>query len=204
MSYDSECETNASYTSEFSSVELLRQSLAETRAVDAFALALIKSERQMRKLVTYLVFQYPDFSADHVKPLREALNGNRNVYFEGFIRGFDAIYEKTLKDIVGGEYDRLFGVLQKATKIRNKIFHGQLTDQYLSREDLLSYVDDISEWCRLLAEGGTAEIGYDGFGRNSFRKLPPDKAIHNSFKTKIESIDEYSEFIRTTMSGHRR
>lgn len=46
----------ASATEEFSTVDLLLGSGAETRAVDAFALALIKAERQARKLVTHLVY----------------------------------------------------------------------------------------------------------------------------------------------------
>lgn len=42
---------------EFDTVGLIVNSTSETRGVDAFALATIKAERQLRKLFTHLVFQ---------------------------------------------------------------------------------------------------------------------------------------------------
>jgi hypothetical protein len=50
-----------SFQGEFQTVELIERSDAETRGVDAFALSLLKAERQLRRLFTYLVFQYPCF-----------------------------------------------------------------------------------------------------------------------------------------------
>lgn len=42
---------------EFDTIDLLLSSDAPTRAVDAFALAVIKIERQFRKIFTNLVYQ---------------------------------------------------------------------------------------------------------------------------------------------------
>jgi hypothetical protein len=62
--------------------------------VDAFVLSLIKAERQVRKLFTHLVYQYPAFGGSDVSPLREALVASRRVYFEGFVAGLDALYPR--------------------------------------------------------------------------------------------------------------
>ncbi|MEO8452728.1 MAG: hypothetical protein ABI647_23245 [Gemmatimonadota bacterium] len=157
-------------TEEFSTVDLLLGSGAETRAVDAFALALIKAERQARKLVTHLVYQFPTFGPAAVTALRNTLAGNRNVYFVGFLAGFDALYPQPIHALVGNQHNRLRARLDEAIDHRNKIFHGQLTTRSLNRQDLTELASDIKSWCTLLAEGSNNELGYDGFGRNSFQK----------------------------------
>ena len=65
---------------EFATIDILLVSEADTRGVDAFALALIKAERQMRKLFTYVVFQSPAFDTSDVGALRHCLAARR-VYF---------------------------------------------------------------------------------------------------------------------------
>ena len=81
---------------EFATVDLIVSSDAETRGVDAFALALIKAERQIRRLVTHLVYQFPCFTKKHIKSLRNELGKNRRVYFEGFERGFNVLYPQSV------------------------------------------------------------------------------------------------------------
>ena len=46
-----------SFADEFAAVDWLVQSGVETSGVDAFALALIKAERQIRRIFTYVIFQ---------------------------------------------------------------------------------------------------------------------------------------------------
>ena len=65
-----------SFEHEFRTVDLIVGSTCETRGVDAFTLSLIKAERQMRKLVTYLVYQFPCFSESDIPGLRDALGKN--------------------------------------------------------------------------------------------------------------------------------
>ena len=91
---------------EFETVDLILNSSAETRGVDAFALSLIKAESQLRRLVTHLVYQFPCFGPADIDGLRETLGKHNKVYFEGFEKGFDAIYPRSVKDLVGLEYDR--------------------------------------------------------------------------------------------------
>lgn len=187
-----------SFDNEFSTVRLLQNSSAETRGVDAFTLSVIKAERQMRKLITHLVFQYPCFSNDDIIALKEKLAENRRVYFNGMIVGFDAIYPVSVEHMIGDKYETLLSEISKATKHRNKIFHGQLTGQELSRQDLFFYVDRIMQWCELLSIAAQDKIGYDGFARNSFMKsIKTD--IHDEFQEKIKSIDDYEKFITDNM-----
>ena len=187
-----------SHISEFATVDAVLATKANTCGVDAFALSVIKAERQIRKLFTHLVFQMPAFGPSDVQALRKALAENRDVYFEGFIAGWDALYPRPMSGLVGQEYQRLLARLRQATGHRNKIFHGQLTTSNLSSGDLLSFVGDIRSWCSGLADGATAEIGYDGFGRNSFHKSAV-AGLSVRHKSQFASIADYEAFIHAHM-----
>ena len=183
---------------EFRTVDLIIGSNAETLGIDAFALSLIKAERQIRKLFTFLAFQSPNFSSSDVLKLRETLTKNDRVYFEGFIDGINALSKRSIKDLIGDRYDHLQSRLEEAISYRNKIFHGQLTNKYLEREDLLALVADIREWCELLANTADASFGYDGFRRDSFKKSSmPD--ISTKLKAELADVDSYALFIQEHM-----
>jgi hypothetical protein len=184
-----------SYEEEFKTVGLIRNSIYETRGVDAFALSLIKAERQMRKLFTYLVYQNPCFCLSDIPSLREALAKSHKVYFSGFINGFNEVYPRTIDELIGQKYHGLKSKIEESIRFRNKIFHGQLTGKDLSRKDLFQYVDNISEWCRLLADNAQNEIGYNGFSRNSFQKSEIS-TIYMKYKIQFGSIEDYTCFIR--------
>lgn len=183
---------------EFLTVRLILGSAAETRGVDAFALSVIKAERQMRKLFTHLVYQFPVFGPADFVPLRNTLAASRRVYFEGFVVGFNALYPRSVQALVGQDYARLKQRLDEAIDHRNKIFHGQLTSRALTRQDLESLVADIEAWCTTLATNALVELGYDGFGWNSLHKsATPDLATH--FKVQFTSLADYADFIRARM-----
>jgi len=188
-----------SYTKEFETVDLLENSSAETCGVDAFAISLIKTERQIRKLFTYLMFQFPAFSATDFAGFRGALADNKNVYFKGFINGIDNLYPNRVEDLIGAEYVGLLADLELARDYRNKIFHGQLTKKNLTRDDLFDFVLKIRKWCETLTTAAQAEFGYDGFARNSLQKS--GKPIYKNYRVFISSLDEYRDFIRKHMEG---
>ena len=187
-----------SYKKEFETIELLIESNKVTRGVDAFSLAIIKSERQIRKLFTYLIYQYPEIQKKSYSEIRDVLFKNRNVYFEGFINGFDTIYPIKVNELIGKEFTVLLDTIKDAVKVRNKIFHGQLTDKRLSTNDLINITRDLSRWCELLSKAARDEIGFDGFERNSLRKANVE--IYSKFLIQINSLQEYDEFIKTEMS----
>ncbi|QEZ44122.1 hypothetical protein [Cupriavidus oxalaticus] len=115
-----------SFADEFAVIDMIAASQLPTRAVDAFALSIIKMERQMRRLFTYLIFQSDAFDATDVEALRNILSTNDKVYFEGFERGINALYQSSVEQMVGAEYEVLRPAVSEAVAVRNKIFHGQL------------------------------------------------------------------------------
>ncbi|WP_406867707.1 hypothetical protein [Paraburkholderia fungorum] len=183
---------------EFEVVDLITKSQLPTRAVDAFSLSVIKMERQLRKLFTYLVFQSPAFGLGDIGRLKEVLGASRRAYYEGFELGINALYRTSVEELVGAAYGVLRPALDDATDVRNKVFHGQLTDRCLQREDLAELSDSIRRWCFKLAAGASAEVGYDGFERNSFRKGPAQVA--DGCRIQIQTPEEYRVFIRHHVS----
>ncbi len=187
-----------SYKEEFETVNLLVQSDKITRGVDAFSLALIKSERQLRKLFTHLIYQYPKIQNESFTDIRNILFKNNRVYFEGFTKGFNTIYPVGVKDLIGKKYKQLLATVKESISIRNKIFHGQITDKKLTTTNLLDLTNDLSTWCWLLSNGAKNEIGYDGFGRNSLRRSEMD--LHPKFLIDINSLDDYRNLIEKVMA----
>ena len=192
-----------SYKAEFQTIDLILSSNAETRGVDAFALSLIKAERQIRRLVTHLVFQSPAFGPEHIEDLRNTLASNRRVYFEGFERGFNALYARSVEQLIGMHYERLHNRLSEAIEHRNKVFHGQLTLYSLKRKALLELVDDIRAWCEVLANAAQSDLGYDGFARDSFQKSNRQD-LAERLKIRLNSIEAYAQFIRQYLERQPR
>lgn len=122
---------------------------------------------------TFLIYQSEAFAPQDVEPLKAILGASGRTYFEGFERGINTLYRTSVEEMVGAEHDDLRPVLDDAIDVRNKVFHGQLTARCLQQEDLGALSGAIRRWCFRLARGAEAEIGYDGFGRNSFRKGRP-------------------------------
>jgi hypothetical protein len=126
-----------------------------------------------------------------------SLDGRESLTFNG-VPG-NVLYPRTIRDLVGPDYDRLHKCIVDITRDRNKIFHGQLTAKGLTRADLLGYVTEIRSWCEAVANGAKAEFQFDGFGRNSFQKSRvPD--LSKRFKIQIASIAEYEHFVLKNMS----
>ncbi|MEN2468958.1 hypothetical protein [Burkholderia sp. GS2Y] len=183
-----------SFANEFAVVDLVAKSQLATSGVDAFSLSIVKMERQMRKLFTYLVYQARAFGPENVEELRQALGASRKAYFEGFERGINELSAASIEKMVGQQYDGLRPILVDALDVRNKVFHGQLTMRCLQRDQLEELTGFIRRWCNLLADGASRAVGYDGFGRNSFRKGPG--GLVETFKVQIDTVEKYRAFIR--------
>ncbi len=165
--------------------------------VDAFALSVIKAERQLRKLFTFSIYQFPIFSESDIPELRKELS-KRKVYFDGIENGINSLLPSLIEELVGDRHAYLRESIHKSIGYRNKIFHGQVTSRYLKREDLLDLVADIREWCELLAYNANSRIGYDGFKRNSFQKsVIPNLA--DKFKVQFTDLSSYTKFIKSNM-----
>jgi hypothetical protein len=184
---------------EFATVNVLLDSDAETRGVDAFALSLIKAEKQARRLFTYLVYQHSWCNRGNVSALRDALAQSNRVYFNGLLAGWDALYPRSVDQLIGAEYKHLNSRLREATMHRNKIFHGQLTKQGLTRQQLFGFIEDIRTWCRIFGVAAQGEVGYDGCSRNSFRKAVNSSVLCVKYKVSFANIREYQHFIKKYM-----
>ncbi len=191
---DTEFTTQMSFAREFENIDILLNNRTETTGVDCFSLAVIKMERQMRRLFTYSVFQFPCFTYADVPAIRQALVDEGRAYFEGFMRGFDVIHPVSVSSLIGADYQKLSQVVGKAIQYRNKIFHGQLTPDSLNAQELISLVNDIRSWSRNLGDSAEAYFDYSGFS-SSFRKAADAKFLKD-YRIVISNIQEYKQFLK--------
>ena len=127
--------------------------------------------------------------------LRRILAENRYMYFENFRKGIEEIYPKSIESIYGKDYKYDLKVLENISKDRNKIFHGQITGQSLSRGKLLERVESMKKWGEALSRTFNDEIGYGGFGRNSFRKSQRQLSLKN--EDNFSSLKKYKQLLKT-------
>lgn len=192
-----DCEENyMDCNKDFATVNLILASTFETRGVDAFALSLIKAEKQMRRIFTFLIFQNPNYDISHFSDLRNTLAANRLIYFDGFLKGINLILSRQIKDIYGDNYETDIDYIVKFAQDRNKIFHGQITASGLTRDDLLTRVGIIKGWCERLGDILTLEIGYNGFS-HSYRKSELPLILNNL--DKFDTIGKYKAFLITEL-----
>lgn len=181
--------TMSSFENEFMTVDAVLACEAETSRVDAFCLAWIKFERQLRKLTGNLLYQASVFDAgdkDLREKLRAALLRKSKHNYKDFLRGIHRLTGHTAEAMLVERYPYLRKAADRAEGFRNKIFHGLQTGQSLDREDLFRLQSDVREYCAILAKEGLNRFGYDGFARDSLRKTnraeittSVDQAINN-------------------------
>jgi hypothetical protein len=89
---------------------------------------------------------------------------------DGFVRGIDVLSTRSLREIVGSEYDGFMGDIERIRIYRNKLMHGQITGQKISSRQLEKDIRRLEAWITAVARGCNAAFGYDGLARNTFRK----------------------------------
>ncbi|MER8923413.1 hypothetical protein [Mesorhizobium sp. M0802] len=168
----------------------------KTQGVDAFSLSLLRAERQMRRIFTYLVFQSTAFERKDVKVLRDALGAQRRIYFQHFEAGISELSGTNIAVLIGNQHQALRKQLDDAMEARNKIFHGQLTSDRNDTTMLLQHVSHIRDWCRQLANGAQNTFGYDGFRRpSSFKKAPLGIQLSDRVTRLIANVPAYEAFL---------
>jgi hypothetical protein len=159
------------YEAEFATVDLLLRSGYETRGVDAFCLSWIKYERQLRRIVAFLLYQSDQLTSADATALRNAFLDNNGIAHGDMRSAIFRLSGHSTANLLDGEYRRLKTSLDHSYKIRQKLLHGQQSGQSLSRSDLVSRIAGIREWCSRMSASCEREIGYDGFARaGSLRK----------------------------------
>ena len=89
------------FQDEFETIEILVNSNTKTGRADAFIIAFTKIEKQVRRVFTYTVYQYPAFKLRQYKEILATIASKKFLYFENFIKGFNCIYPKSFEDVVG-------------------------------------------------------------------------------------------------------
>jgi hypothetical protein len=179
---------------EFSTIDLIVGSGSATLGVDSFALAVLKAERQIRRIFTHIVYQSDAFNEGSVSSLITILARNRKLYFRHFQIGIYELSGIPISEIIVDHHDRLHQLMIRADRVRNKIFHGQLTGQSLSRDELLEFVVGIKEWCAQLSAGAKKQICYDGFSSPSYHKSI-NAAVAKQVSEKITSLKSYKTYL---------
>lgn len=184
---------------EFATIDLLLPSDTTTGRTDAFILAYTKLDKQIRKVFTYLVYQFDGFSSS--SNIIDVIAADSRLYPRNFIKGFDSLYNRSFEDILGEKYiDFRDNELERISGYRNKILHGQVTGQRLSADDLTQEVTLIREIVELIAEKMSEEIGFDGLGRNSLRKSDTAN-FTDRFKVEISNNADLENFINNVMKA---
>jgi len=184
---------------EFETVNILIESSTTTGRTDAFIISWVKLEKQVRKIFSYLIYQFPCFSSSDVSNIVKVFSSKRYLYFYSFIQGFNEIYSTSFENIIGEEYQFYKRQHNRMNNYRNKILHGQLTAQYLTSNQLRKEVQIIYNWCDLVATKFQNEIGFDGFLRNSFRKAKDLENILANYKINLKNLDILDAFIEQNM-----
>lgn len=151
---------------EFAVVEQLIQSGWPTAGVDAASLAIIKTERQMRRLFTHSAFQSAAFERNDVAPLRKALADRRRIGFAEMRRGFEKLSGVEIAAILGDKENGYEAGIARVRRYRNKLFHGQLTEDSLTFGELASLARKLSAWSHDIGAACNAHFGYEGFDRS--------------------------------------
>lgn len=161
---------------EFATVDAVLASGATTRRTDALVLSWVKVEKQLRRLLSYLVYQNPAFSKNDEAAIVAVFVAHRGLYWESFIRCIDAHGPVTVRQLVGPDYDQCINGLERIRDYRNKILHGQITGQNLTSRQLEADIRFLRHWIERLAAAAHASLSYDGIGRNTFRKAKASAA----------------------------
>lgn len=185
---------------EFKTVDILVDSDTKTGRTDAFIISFTKMEKQVRRIFTYLIYQFSVFDLSHYKQILEVIASKNRLYFRNFIQGFNAIYPKTFESIIGVQECAQFMNTDflRIKDYRNKILHGQPTGKGLSAEDLKGEITIMRLWCSRVADTMIEEIGFDGMEWNSFRKSESVNMV-DTFKVKIADIQDLEDFIDSNM-----
>jgi len=188
------------FQEEFATIDILVNSNTRTGRTDAFIVAFTKLEKQVRRLFSYTIYQYPAFTFTHYKDILAVIASKRFLDFDNYIKGFDALYPKSYEHIIGSALYTPFikSDFPRIKSIRNKVLHGQPTGQGLSSSDLNAEIAVIRNWCLQVAESMMTEIDYDGLEWNSFRKCRA-KDLAVNYKGNISGIKELKVFIETNM-----
>ncbi len=187
---------------EFSTVESLWASSAQTRRTDSLLLAWVKYEKQLRRLFCFLVFQHHSINEQTIDSVINALAENRDLNPRTFMAAIKALGVIPIPELLGKDHSRLSTDVSRIQKIRNKLMHGQVTGQKISSSQLEQDVILLIDWISCLAKAAETTFGYDGLGRNTFRKAKSVTKI-NVDKYPFRNVSEFKSWLSALAKKRR-
>ncbi len=179
---------------EFVTVDAVLVSGGQTSRVDAFILTWVKMEKQLRRLFCFLVFQHPNFSDKNIDAVIKVITDNTSLYYSSFIRCIDKLGPFCVRDLIGSKYDYLIAEIKRIQNYRNKILHGQITGQNITSRQLERDVTILRDWISLLASSSSSKLGYNGVGRNTFRKAKAALPILKD-RYPFENVQQFKQWL---------
>jgi hypothetical protein len=147
---------------ELESIRLLLGSKSETRGVDAYCLAIIKVERQARRLATVFVRACID-PIDNVKRHQIDESLSNRLYFKHLVALFNSLSTTNMQALAGRtswSADR--AMLEDAHDHRNRLFHGCRTGAKLNQGQLYEKVEALCGFVQRVGTSAHALVGFDG------------------------------------------
>jgi hypothetical protein len=174
---------------EFQTVDYLLDSSYRTKTTDAFILAYVKFEKQMRRLVFYLL-RRNGVSQETL----EAFSGKKRLEYNTLQSYFRILHGRSLfevlDDYIGKETRKVLWVhVDGYRKERNKILHGLLTGKVLSTSEVKLRVNNLRTWCEEVGKAMKKEIEYDGLRKP--RKPKCEKSTHGFSGHTPEELGEW-------------
>jgi hypothetical protein len=179
---------------EFKTIDVLLDSEAATSRTDALILACTKYEKQLRKILMFLIYKSPNTTPENRNSFLQAIVDCGNLYPRHMECGIRQISGKSLSDIVGDKYQELKGKLDPVLGIRNKLIHGQNTGKSLESAELEEKIRVVSEWMSSLAVASKQTLGYDGLGRDVFRKAKSSSKALTALR-QFDSTEAFTDWL---------
>ena len=145
------------------------------KRVEALLLSWVKYEKQLSCLFYFLVFQHPSVTNETIESMVTVLANDNQRYPETFVRGIDALNVRSVRELMGAQYEVLYSKINRIRAYRNKLMRGQITGQRITSRQIERDVAYIINWATTLATAAVAEFGYDGVGRDTFRSVKSAK-----------------------------
>ncbi|MRG55705.1 hypothetical protein GF108_08930 [Phyllobacterium sp. SYP-B3895] len=182
---------------EFATVNALLATKFDTRGVDAFCLAWIKYERQLRKVAAFLVYQSSELGRSEKPALREVIRSKKTISHISLRGSISLLCGAKFSQLIGDDYASLSHSLSSSYNARQKIVHGQQTGLRLSRENLEEKVHHIQRWCMLFSDSSYDRFGYDGFGGKTSLFKSNNATLSKAIDEQLAIANGWAEFVRT-------
>jgi hypothetical protein len=133
--------------------------------------------------------------------LRKVLADHDKFDFSSALTGIDMLSPTHLSEMIGPNYDALISSLARTKTIRNKLFHGQVTSEGLTREALTKSIADVVSWSSALSAFAYSQFGYDGFNLSSSYTKHADEGFSSTLKLQLTSVENFEHLIK---DAHRK